>query len=52
MNKEQRLHDIAFSTWALEFVVLAQQYCAKLNNSQTDESKNDSDTEVVFTVEQ
>jgi len=49
MNKEQRLHDIAFSTWALEFVVLAQQYCAKLNNSQTDESKNDSDTEVVFT---
>ena len=38
MKKEEQLHDIAFSAWALEFVVLARQYCSKLDPIQTGEA--------------
>ena len=49
MKKEQRLHDIAFSAWALEFVVLARQYCAKLDNSEPEkEEGSDNDTAVAL----
>ena len=39
MKKEQKIHDIVFSTWALELVVLARQYCAKCDNSTENEQE-------------
>lgn len=45
--KEQVLHDIAFSNWAIEFVVLARQYCAKLDPPAEREQEAGSEVEEV-----
>lgn len=47
MKKEQVLHDVAFSNWAIEFVVLARQYCAKLDPSVEHEQEESSEVSEV-----
>lgn len=39
MNNRQKWHNIAYSSWAVELVVLARQYCAKLTGTLTEEGE-------------
>ncbi len=42
MNSKQKWRNIAYSAWAVEIVVLARQYCAKLTGSLAEESEEEN----------
>ena len=42
MNSKQKWHNISYSAWAVEIVVLARQYCAKLTGSLAEESEEEN----------